>query len=56
MSVLRNLTHLRHGPEHALPDPAGALALLAARTKTAQLRMDAYFAAVATQCKVAYVA
>ena len=43
------LTHLRHGPEHPLPDPAGALAFLAARTKTAQLGTDGYLAAVATQ-------
>jgi hypothetical protein len=28
---------LRHGPEHPLPDPAGALAFLAARSKTVQL-------------------
>ena len=44
-----SLTHLRHGPEHPLPDPAGALAFPAARTKTAQLRTDGYLAAVATQ-------
>jgi hypothetical protein len=47
--VLLSLARLRHGPEHALSDPAGALAFLAERTKTVQLGTDAYLAGVATQ-------
>jgi alkanesulfonate monooxygenase SsuD/methylene tetrahydromethanopterin reductase-like flavin-dependent oxidoreductase (luciferase family) len=31
------VTHLRHAPEHPLPDPVGAPAFLAAHTKIVQL-------------------
>ena len=54
IELFRFWTHLRHGPEHPLPDPAGALA--AARTKTAQLGTDGYLLPSPRSCKSAYVA